>query len=400
MTHFSSSREITVAGVGSGSSAHVTNQVIEAVINSDFIFANSRFKNLIPDFKNFIEIKNFNDAFSKIESLHGKILILVSGDSGVFSLLPLVKQYFQNEFIKVLPGISSLQIISSYASETWNDAKILSGHGRKLNSGKFLNSVERNRITILFCDKIISPKWACENLTCIPDIEVFIGENIGSENEKFFCGSPREFSDREFSELSIILVRNNNFYKPDKFYLRDSDFIREKNIVMTNENVRAVIISKLNFNDSGILWDIGAGSGSVCVSSGHQFPDSEIHAVESNHNAANLISRNISKFHLHNIKLHESKASEIIKTLPIPSHVFIGGSGGELTEILEYISNFNVRVVAACVTLENFNKAYDFMKFMRNFEVVQISVTASKSLNQNLTLMKANNPVMILSADI
>ena len=90
---------------------------------------------------------------------------------------------------------------------------------------------------------------------------------------------------------------------------------------------------------------------------------------------------------------------QVIKILPKPSHVFIGGSDGELTGILNYLAGLenNIRVVVACVTLENFNAAYEFMKGMKDFEVVQISVTSSKSLKPELTLMSANNPVMILS---
>ena len=380
--------------MGTGSEVHLTPEVKNEIENSDLIFASSRFKNLIPYHKNYIELKNFNDAFNIIKNSSGKILILVSGDSGLYSLLPLVKRNFKNVNIKVLPGLSSLQIICANACEVWNDAKILSGHGRSLSSGKFLNLVERNRIVILFCDKIISPKWACKNLINF-DVEVFIGENLGGIDERISHGLPNEFADENFSELSIVLIRNNNIYVPQKV-LRDSDFIRDKNIVMTNENVRAVILSKFNLNSNSVFWDIGAGSGSVSVSVANENPDIEIHSIEHKLEAINLISKNISKFHLHNINLHHSRAIEIMKSLPVPSDVFIGGSDGELKEIINFLRSLKAHIVAACVTLENFNLAYELMKDMKNFEVVQVSITTSKSIH-NLTLMSAKNPVMLLS---
>ncbi|MBR1437041.1 MAG: hypothetical protein IJ587_00760, partial [Synergistaceae bacterium] len=82
-------------------------------------------------------------------------------------------------------------------------------------------------------------------------------------------------------------------------------------------------------------------------------------------------------------------------------HVFIGGTGGELSGILEHISGIEkpVRVVVACVTLETFAEAYEILKGWENFEAVQISAVLSKTLTPSLTMMKANNPVMILSAD-
>ena len=90
--------------------------------------------------------------------------------------------------------------------------------------------------------------------------------------------------------------------------------------------------------------DLFAGTGSISISAGHEHNEIEIHSIEYKHEAINLISRNIKKFHLHNITLHEGRALEIIKSLPVPSHVFIGGSGGELSEILEYI----IQCILAC----------------------------------------------------
>ena len=383
-------REIIIAGAGVGS---LTLEVQEALKNADVIFAASRFVNLVPSGKKVIDIKNY----SQLENETGKIIILVSGDTGIFSLLPVLQKKFTHENFTLLPGISSLQVICARAGEVWNDAKIFSGHGRDLDAGKFLNAVERNRITILFCDKVISPKWACEKLACL-DVEVFIGSNLGSPDEKIFHGSPANFTSYEFPELSIILIKNENFYTPEKIFLRNSDFIPEKH--MTKEAVRFAILSRLELDNSSIFWDIGAGSGSISVSVGYANPEINIHAVEFRPEALSIISRNIKKFHLHNIHVHDGRAIDVIKTLPEPSHVFIGGSSGELAGVLEYLSQFRrVHVVIACVTLETFNTAYSFMAKWENFESLQISASTSKSLAQDMTLMKADNPVIILSAN-
>ena len=261
--------------------------------------------------------------------------------------------------------------------------------------------IRTNRITILFCDKKISPSWACKKLCSLPSVEIFIGSNIGGNDETFSHGKPEEFSRLEFPELSIILIKNNDVYTPENSHLRDKNFLREKNIVMTNENIRAAIISKLELNDSSIFWDIGAGSGSISISIAHENPEIEIYSIEHKLEAVNLISKNAEKFHVHNIKIIHGRAIDVIKNIPLPSHVFIGGSDGELTDILKFLQKLdnNIRIVTACVTLENFSAAYEIMKCMKNFEGVQISVTSSKSLTPELTLMSAKNPVMILSAN-
>lgn len=394
--------EIVIAGAGSGSESHLTHEVREALMNSDVILASSRFRKLIPPDKRIIYLKDFDETFNQLEHEHGNKLILLSGDPCLYSLLPVIKKRFPNENIRVLPGISSLQILCSRAGESWNNAVILSGHGRSLRAGAFLNLVERNKLVILFCDKHISPQWACENLIRISgNIEVFIGCSLGSDDEQIFHEKPKEFCGHDFPELSIMLIRNHDVYTPVNLHIRDSEFLRVNNIVMTNECVRSVILSRLNLNHDSVLWDIGAGSGSISISAGHENIHAEIHAVEYKHEAAELISRNASRFHTHNIIIHEARALDVIDSLPKPTHIFIGGTEGELAGILKYISGMSepVHVMIACVTLETFNTAYNILRDWKNFDAVQISVSESKSLNPSMTLINARTPVMLISAD-
>ncbi|MBR0258300.1 MAG: hypothetical protein IJQ58_11225, partial [Synergistaceae bacterium] len=107
------------------------------------------------------------------------------------------------------------------------------------------------------------------------------------------------------------------------------------------------------------------------------------------------------RFRLHNIAVHNSRALEVLPSLPEPTHVFIGGSGGELPGILAHVLTREnpVRVVVACVTLETFTEAYGILRSWRNFEAVQVSASSSAQIAPELTLMRANNSVMILSAD-
>ena len=386
-------REIVIAGAGLGD---VTSEVMNAIRDAEIVIASSRFADMIPADKKRIDIKNF----AELENESGKILILVSGDPGVFSLLTVIKNRYPNENIRVIPGISSLQAICAHACETWQNAAILSGHGRSLSAGKFLNTVERNRITILFCDKNISPSWACEKLSCIDGVEVFIGSCLGGNDERIFSGTPETFSGKNFPELSVILIRNESPYTPERLLLRDKDFLREPRIVMTNESVRSVIISRLEMRNDSVLWDIGAGSGSISVNAGNIFPSAEIHAVDFNPSAAELISRNAEKFHLHNVTIHNKRALDVIDDLPTPTHIFIGGAGGELSGLLRHVSAMShpVRVVIACVTLETLTEAYTTLRGWENFEAVQVSASSSKTLAPSLTMMKANNPVTIFSA--
>lgn len=374
-------REVIIAGAGTG---QITQEVRGAINSADVIFCAKRFRELIPSGKRIHDIM----SYPEIEHEQGIILLLVSGDPGLFSLLSVIKRRFPDENIRVLPGISSLQAICARLGESWHDAAILSGHGRALSPGVFLNTVERSRITILFCDKNISPEWACDRLRDIPNLDVFIGENLGTPDERIT-------SRPSGAEPAIMLIRNNQPYTPANIFPRDSEFIRAENIVMTHEAVRAVILSRLNLKANSVFWDIGSGTGSISVCAGLAFPYSEIHAVEYKPEAVRVIRENASKFHLHNINIHEARALDVIAGLPKPESVFVGGSEGELAGILAHVSG---HVVVACVTLETFAQAYRIMSDWKNFEAVSVSVSASRHIAASSTLMKAQAPVMILSA--
>ncbi len=167
---------------------------------------------------------------------------------------------------------------------------------------------------------------------------------------------------------------------------------------MTHEAVRSVILGRLNLRRDSVLWDIGAGTGSISVCAGLEEPESEIHAVERKSEAVRVIARNAANFHLHNIDIHEGRALDVMWSLPEPSHVFIGGHDGELAGILSRLHWKSARVVIACVTLDTLTTAYAFLKNWRDFEAVQVSITTSKLITNSSTLMTPKCPVTILSA--
>ena len=388
-------REIVIAGAGTGS---LTQEVRDAISRAECVCASQRFITLIPPGKRFIPLTNFAEAFAKIEREPGQVIILVSGDPGLYSLLPLVKKHFPRESITVLPGVSSLQVLCARVRESWSDAVIISAHGRTLNFGRFLNTVERNRLVALFCDGVNSPRCVCEKLAGLHGVDVVIGENLGSESESVLTGRPMDFVKHDSPALSLMLVRNDSPFVPVNVHLRDSEFLRAEGVVMTHEAVRSVILGRMNLRKDSVLWDIGAGTGSISVAAGLQFPECEIHAVERKSEAVRVIARNAELFRLHNIYIHEGRALDVMESLPEPSHVFIGGSDGELAGILSRLKGKSARVVTACVTLDTLAAAYTILKDWHNFEALQVSITTSKLLTNESILMTPKCPVTILSA--
>jgi len=412
-------RRIIVIGAGPGAEEFLTLEAVNALKNADVIVAAARHVNLAEKFKNdkanIIELKNFKEAFNEIKNLaeNKLIIILVSGDTGIYSLLPLIKKNFADYNISVIPGISSLQSLCAAAGEMWHDAVILSGHGRPLSPQKFLNTVERNKSVLLFCGDDHSPNWAVDLIkNSAGDLasrtEIIIGERLSYQDECITRIKPDIYNeDKIFDILSLVLIKNNSPWEAPAGRLKDIDFERGDKVPMTREEVRTIILDKLNLNNNSVFIDIGAGTGSISCAAALEFPECEVHAIEFDESALQVINKNLIKFRAHNIKVHAGKALSVLnKILPGLNNnlnIFIGGSGGELGEIIKLLESLEqpVRLVISSVTLDTLSDAVNILlnnNKWKNFEAVQAAISFSRPLGKSL-LMSARNPVFILSVD-
>jgi precorrin-6Y C5,15-methyltransferase (decarboxylating) len=170
---------------------------------------------------------------------------------------------------------------------------------------------------------------------------------------------------------------------------------------MTRQEVRTVILDQLRLSPDSLLWDVGAGTGSVAVACGGLCPFGEVHALERSPEALGLLRANKGKFRSYNLFIHEGSAPEALKKLPPPTHVFVGGSGGKLRQVLEHVRSRGegIRVVVSGVTLGTLCAAFETLggPGFRHRDVLQISVSRGKTLGGNV-IMTAGNPVTLLSA--
>lgn len=396
--------KIIIVGAGPGEKGFLTFKAEEIIQNSRCVVAAERHAVLASGHSNVILLKNFNAALDKLaDELHlGDVAVIVSGDPGIYSLLPLLKKRFPQEEIEVIPGISSLQMIAAAANETWNETVILSGHGREIRDAKILETVDKNRSTVFFCGNEKNPARLCTLLADndLDDTEVIIGENLSYPHQRISRGKPSELARGEYDPLAIVMVINASPAPKVSTRPRDMDFIRGE-VPMTREEVRSLIIDKLELTSDAVVWDIGAGTGSVTVAAALTAHDGYVCAVECNADAAALIRANIKKFRLFNVSLHEGKALEIMDSLPRPTHVFIGGSGSELKSLLKKTASLGsgIRVVASCVTLKTSADVFEIFnnEGYSGFDAVQVNISRTKKLGASV-IMSAQNPITIMSA--
>jgi precorrin-6Y C5,15-methyltransferase (decarboxylating) len=182
--------------------------------------------------------------------------------------------------------------------------------------------------------------------------------------------------------------------------IADTEFIREK-VPMTKEEIRTLSLCKLGLKRDSVLYDIGAGTGSVCVEAAGICTQGKVYAVEQRHEAVQLIRENQRKFAADNLVVCEGAAPEVLSRLLAPTHAFIGGSGGHLLEIVAAVREKNpaVRFVVNVVTMETLGQISSLCEKFPEYadmEIIQVSVSKSRPLGR-YHLMEAENPVYIIS---
>ncbi|MDT3699436.1 MAG: precorrin-6Y C5,15-methyltransferase (decarboxylating) subunit CbiT [Thermincola sp.] len=182
----------------------------------------------------------------------------------------------------------------------------------------------------------------------------------------------------------------------------DDLFIRAQ-VPMTKAEVRAVTIAKARLNDNDVIWDIGAGTGSISVEAALTAVTGTVYAVEKEPDAVELIRRNIELFGTGNIKVCPGTAPEKLYDLPEPDRVFIGGSGGNLAEIINYAyqkMTAGGRLVVNAVVLETLSTAVEAMKQagLADLDISQVAVAKAVEVGK-LHMFKSHNPVFIISGE-
>lgn len=397
--------KINIVGVGVGSETQLTIQAQGVIKKSAKILADKRLiqrcKNVKQD--KFIEctiqeIYDYIDENIEVD----EITILVSGDVGFYSLSKVLFIKYENKHnIELICGISSLQYFCARIKTSWNDVNIVSLHGRETN---IIGEVINNHKTFVLTDSKMTPKYVCEKLCNmgLSELMVSVGENLSYENERIITDIATNLKFEDFSTLSVMLIVNQNPISQihSTHGVPDNMFVRGQT-PMTKQEIRAISLAKLMINNDDIIYDIGAGTGSVSIEMSLRATYGFVYAIEMDTDAIDLIKQNKEKFGALNIKIISNKAPDGLEELPPPQKVFIGGTKGNLNAILDcvYKKNENTVVVINAITLETLNEAVNYYKNNEKYdtEIINVSISKSRKIG-NYNMMTGQNPIFIISA--
>ena len=228
-----------------------------------------------------------------------------------------------------------------------------------------------------------------------------IGERLGYPEERILEGTAEELLGGNYDPLSVLLAENDAWGMDSTAYgLPDEAFDRDE-VPMTKEEVRSISLSKLALGERSVVWDVGAGTGSVSVEMAMKASAGRVWAVERGSEGCHLIRQNREKFGVWNLSPVEGAAPEALADLPAPDRVFIGGSSGNLTEIIHAAleKNPDARICVSAIVLETLQEAVTAMDAAGlDPEITHVSVSTARKLGAK-HMMMAGNPIYIITGE-
>ncbi len=393
-----SKRMVNIIGIGMGGNG-LTLSAKQRIDESDLIVGAKRMVETVAMGKDILEEYRSDEIIDYLEKnpKYRNVSVLMSGDIGFYSgAKKLLEKIDRSKYeIHTEPGISSAVYLCAKIGTSWQDVYMTSAHGRESNLVG-LSRVHGKVFTLLSEQESVH-EMARQFIEYGMDVKITIGQDFGYETEKVFTGTPKEVLEQEFGKLCVALIQNEHPVRYNPISIPDEEFTRG-DAPMTKSEVRALSVAKLKLSDDSVIYDIGAGTGSVSIEMALVAVNGTVYAIEKETEAADLIEVNKLKFKTPNLQVVRGLAPEAMADLPKPTHAFIGGSSGNLKDIIACLLDKNpeIRIVINSVTIETLEETTQVIK---EFDLVEeeitcINVSKARKLGR-YHLMTAQNPVYI-----
>ncbi len=364
---------------------------------------------------------NFSQTFTDLRSHlnihpHTQAVVLASGDPLFFGVGRLLLEAFPPEQLVFHPQVSAIQLAFSRLKLPWQDATLVSVHGR--DEQQLIAAVKRgdDKIAVL-TDGVLTPGAIAQLITALDfpvHYRLWVCENLGSRDERVTNYFPNELQTQSFAPLNVVvLVRQSDSLEAPALAnlpligLPDSVFkgFRDRPTLMTKREIRLLILGELAPLDGQTIWDIGAGTGSVSVELSRLCPTARIYAIEKTAMGVGLIRQNADRLAIAPVTPVQGKAPTALADLPWPHRVFIGGSSGQLVPILDFLTTSNTeqpgRIVLAIATLEHLSAmtAWATQPKILNrwhYQLTQINISRSLPVGP-LTRFLPLNPITLVT---
>ncbi len=401
MFGFTLSQKISLVGIGMGAEKTLTLEGKKALNAAELLIGAKRMTEAVQKPGQMVLHEYRSEKIVEYIREHPKyrtVAIALSGDVGFYSgAKKLIDQLDGN--VEVICGISSVVYFMSKIGLSWDDAKIVSAHGRNCN---LISLIRHNPkvFSILGTEDGVAVLASRLVYYGMGDVTLYVGENLSYENEKIFHDKAANLTEYRGDALSVVTACNEKATPMSAVHgISDGEFLRGK-APMTKEEVRTVSLSKLRLSEDSVCYDVGAGTGSVSVEMALRAWMGQVYAIEKKEDALALLKEKKKKFAVDNLAIIPGVAPEAMTELPAPTHAFIGGSSGNMQDIINLLleKNPKVRIVINCITLETVTEAMNAIRDfgLEDVDIVQLAAARSKSIGR-YHMMMGENPIYIIS---
>ncbi|MBA4603692.1 precorrin-6y C5,15-methyltransferase (decarboxylating) subunit CbiE [Thermoactinomyces mirandus] len=400
-------KRIKVIGIGADGRNGLFPRYLEWIEEADVLAGGKRQLAFFPDHpgRRILICGELTPVLEQLEQLSSEknIVVLASGDPFFYGIASLLICRLGSGRVEVHPHLSCIQLAFARMGESWQHARIESLHGRPIRG--LAQRIDGQKMVALLTDETCSPSVIARYLLQfgMTEYQAFVAENLGSADERCSWWELDELADAQFSPLNVVILRWKKEATVPSWCLgiEDGEFFQRKpeKGLITKKEVRVFSLSELCLRPNSVVWDIGAGSGAVSVEAARLAPLGQVFAVEKNKEDLVNIESNRKKFRTDFTVIH-AKAPDGLNSLPAPDAVFIGGSGGELRQILQVCCSRlkpDGRIVVNAAALETLARAKEGLK-EEGFSVrITLLQTARSRPILEMTRFEGLNPVYVIT---
>ena len=401
---------VSLVGIGMGSADSFTQEARKACDQADLLIGARRMVQAVKESQTATAAQAVYEAYKPEEILayikahpeYERVAVVLSGDVGFYSGAKKLREMLNQEeqmAVHVIPGISSGVYLCAKLGISWEDVHFTSIHGRDCH---LISEVREHEKVVVLAGSKEGIQKAAGELTDYGygELTVAIGSDLSYETEKIQTGRAADFLEYDGNALAVLYIENPEAKEHLVTQgIADSEFIRG-NVPMTKEEVRCISITRLHLRKNAIVYDVGAGTGSVSIEMALRASKGQVYAIERKPEAIDLIKKNQRKFKVDNLTVIHGLAPEALEELPAPDCVFIGGSGGSMKKILEtvFVKNPKARIVVNAIALETLAEILSLMKEwnVEDEEITQVQISKTKYV-ADYHMMAGQNPVFVIS---
>ncbi|CAN5181614.1 bifunctional cobalt-precorrin-7 (C(5))-methyltransferase/cobalt-precorrin-6B (C(15))-methyltransferase [soil metagenome] len=406
--------KVPILGVGPDGLGGVTARSRDLLMTAEVLYGSEAALRLLPELPG-ERVTIGTDLPAVVEKLRGhigkkKVAVIAVGDPLFYGTARYLMDRIGPDTFEVVAHVSSMQLAFARLKETWEDAYLTDLSTKSLDT--VIDKVRSAETVGLFTSEAYPPSRIARELLArgIDYFKATVCENLGGKDERVTSGDLNDMVSQKFDPLNILILKRKpnrpdairpgstlrRFGNPDDVFAQS----RPKSGLITQAEVRALALAQMDLQIGDVMWDVGAGSGSVAIEAANLVAPGTVFAIEQDPADFHLISANLETHGVKNVKPVFGTAPAVFEGLPAPDAMFVGGNGGEVSRLLEAcfaVLRPGGRLVSNVGTMEMLTATYHVLKRLAGSVDVQL-VSLARGVEQMESLrFEAVNPTFLLS---